>query len=201
MELLVNPNIAYVLLVLGTIMLMMSMVTPGTHVLEIGTLLLLLLAGYDVFRLGFNLWALIVLVLSLVPFIYAIQKPKRELFLALSFLGLVVGSVYLFPSPGLVPAVNPFLALIVSILATGFLWLVIRKGIQIHHTQPQQDLETLIGQVGQAKTPVHADGSVQVASELWSARSASPIPAGDRVKVLAREGFTLIVEGLDHTGK
>ncbi len=201
MELLVNPNIAYVLLLLGSILLMMSLVTPGTHVLEIGTLFLLVLAGYDVYRLGFNLWALIVLVVSLVPFIYAIQKPKRELFLGLSFLGLVVGSVYLFPSPGFVPAVNPFLAVVVSILAVAFLWLVIRKGIQIHHTQPLQDLETLIGQVGQAKTPVHTEGAVQVASELWSARSVHPIPAGERVKVLAREGFTLIVEGLDHSGK
>jgi membrane-bound serine protease (ClpP class) len=201
MEILVNPNIAYLLLVLGTILLMMALVTPGTHVLEGGALLLLFLAGYGIYQLGFNLWALIVLVVSLVPFIYAIQKPKRELFLVLSFLGLTVGSVYLFPSKGFLPAVNPFLAAVVALLSTGFLWMVVRKGIQAHHARPLQDLENLIGQTGVAKTPVHEGGSVQVASELWSARSTKPIPAGMRVRVAARERFVLVVEADDQSGK
>jgi membrane-bound ClpP family serine protease len=41
---------------------------------------------------------------------------------------------------------------------------------------------------------VHEDGSVQVAGELWSARSEDPIPAGAQVRVLRREGFVLVVE-------
>jgi len=194
MEILLNPNVAYILLVVGSVLLMMAIVTPGTHVLEGGALLLLILAGYGIYNLGFNLWALIVLILSLAPFIYSIQKPKREPFLALSLLGLVVGSVYLFPSHGFLPAVDPFIATGVSLLAAGFTWLVVRKGIQAHHARPLQDLEKLIGQVGQAKTEVREAGSVQVASELWSARSVKPIPAGSRVRVVGREGFTLVVE-------
>ena len=199
MDILLNPNIAYILLVLGSILLMMALVTPGTHVLEGGALLLLVLAGYGIYQLGFNLWALIVLVVSLVPFVYAIQKPKRELFLVLSLLGLIVGSVYLFPSTGFVPAVHPVLAAAVSLLSAGFLWLVVRKGIQAHHARPLQDLENLIGQTGQAKTPIQADGSVQVASELWSARSTKPIPAGKRIRVVARERFVLVVEADDQS--
>jgi membrane-bound serine protease (ClpP class) len=194
MEILLNPNVAYILLVVGSVLLMMAIVTPGTHVLEGGALLLLILAGYGIYNLGFNLWALIVLILSLAPFIYSIQKPRREPFLALSLLGLVIGSVYLFPSRGLIPAVNPFIATGVSLLMTGFTWLVVRKGIQAHHARPLQDLEKLIGQSGQAKTEVRESGSVQVASELWSARSMKPIPAGSRVRVVGREGFTLVVE-------
>jgi membrane-bound serine protease (ClpP class) len=194
MEILLNPNVAYILLVVGSVLLMMAIVTPGTHVLEGGALLLLILAGYGIYNLGFNLWALIVLILSLAPFIYSIQKPRREPFLALSLLGLVIGSVYLFPSQGLIPAVNPFIATGVSLLMTGFTWLVVRKGIQAHHARPLQDLEKLIGQSGQAKTEVRESGSVQVASELWSARSMKPIPAGSRVRVVGREGFTLVVE-------
>jgi membrane-bound serine protease (ClpP class) len=194
MEILLNPNVAYILLVVGSVLLMMAIVTPGTHVLEGGALLLLILAGYGIYNLGFNLWALIVLILSLAPFIYSIQKPRREPFLALSLLGLVIGSVYLFPSQGLIPAVNPFIATGVSLLMTGFTWLVVRKGIQAHHARPLQDLEKLIGQSGQAKTEVRESGSVQVASELWSARSMKSIPAGSRVRVVGREGFTLVVE-------
>jgi membrane-bound serine protease (ClpP class) len=193
MEILLDPNVAYILLVLGSILLLMAIVTPGTHLMEGGAILLLALAGYAIYNLGFNLWALIVLVLSLVPFIYSIQKPKRELILALSLLGVIIGSVYLFPSNGWLPAVNPLVALVVSILSAGFLWLAVRKGMQAHHARPLQDLSTLIGKIGQAKTRVEDDGSVQVAGELWSARSEKPIPAGSRVRVISREGFILLV--------
>jgi membrane-bound serine protease (ClpP class) len=193
MDVLLNPNIAYVLLVLGSVLLLMAIVTPGTHLLEGGALLMLVLAGYAVYYLGFNMWALIVLVLSLVPFVYAIQKPKRERFLALSLLGVIIGSVYLFPSGGWLPAVNPLLAVFVSALSAAFLWLVVRKGIQAHHARPLQDLSALIGKIGQTKTRVQEEGSVQMAGELWSARSEKPIPAGSRVRVVSREGFVLVV--------
>ncbi len=193
MEILLDPNIAYILLVLGSMLLLMAIVTPGTHLMEGGAILFLVLAGYAVYNLGFNLWALILLVLSLVPFIYSIQKPKRELILALSLLGVVIGSVYLFPSNGWLPAVNPLVALIVSVISAGFLWLAVRKGMQAYRARPLQDLSNLIGKTGQAKTRVEDDGSVQVAGELWSARSEKPIPAGSRVRVVSREGFVLMV--------
>jgi len=193
MDILLNPNIAYVMLVLGSVLLLMAIVTPGTHLLEGGALFMLVLAGYAVYYLGFNMWALVVLVLSLVPFVYAIQKPKRELFLALSLLGIIIGSVYLFPSGGWLPAVNPLVAVVVSALSAGFLWLVVRKSILAHHARPLQDLSALIGKIGQTKTHVQEEGSVQMAGELWSARSEKPIPAGSRVRVVSREGFVLVV--------
>jgi len=200
MEILINPNLAYLMLVLGATFLMMALVTPGTHVLEGGALLVLAAAGFLVFRLGFTIWALILLVVSLVPFIYATRKPHRELFLAISLLMAVFGSVYLFPSRGWIPAVNPILAVVVAVLDILFIWLVVRKGVQAHDLPPLQDLEKLLGQHGTAKTPIQEQGTVQVASELWSARSAQPIPAGGRVRVVAREGFTLIVEREDRPG-
>jgi len=199
MELFLNANIAYLLLMFGSIAMLMALVTPGTHLFEGGALLLLAAAGYEVYKLGFNLWAMIVLVLALVPFIYAIQKPKREWALALSLLALIVASLYLFPGTGWLPAVNPILAIVVSVLSAGFLWIAVRKGIQAHHARPLQDLQGLIGQTGQAKTEVFDAGSVQVASELWSARSEKSIPAGSLIRVISRNGFTLVVERDDQS--
>jgi membrane-bound ClpP family serine protease len=59
----------------------------------------------------------------------------------------------------------------------------------------------LIGQTGQAKTEIRDIGSAQVAGELWSARSEKVIPLGSRIRVLNREGFTLIVERDDQSKK
>jgi membrane-bound ClpP family serine protease len=201
MDIIVNANIAYLLLMLGAVLAMLALVTPGTHFMELGALALLAAAGYEVLRLGFNVWALIVLVLALVPFIYAIQKPKREWALAVSILALIIGSLYLFPGKGWLPAVNPILAVIVSALTAGFLWLAVRKGVQAHHARPLQDLKNLNGLIGQTKTEVFNSGTVQVASELWSARSQKPIPAGKRVRVVSRDGFTLVVETDDQSKK
>ena len=194
MDFLLNPNIAYTLLVFGFVMALLALVTPGTGILEVVAFFLLALAGYTIYRIGFNLWALVILVLAVVPFIYAIRKPKREWALAVSLLAVIVGSVYMFPGKGLLPAVNPILAIILSILVMGFFWFVIGKVLKAQHARPMQDLRALIDQVGEAKTRIHENGSVQLAGELWSARSQKPIPAGQYIRVTGRDGFVLEVE-------
>jgi len=194
MDFLLDPNIAYLFLLAGVLLGLMAIVTPGTGMFEVGSFFCLALAGYAVYNLSFNLWALIVLVMSVIPFIYAIQKPKRERFLALSILGLVIGSVFLFATDNWQPAVNWMLALVSSVLYAGFIWIAVQKALQAAHVIPSHDLSMLVGQIGEAKTRVHKDGSVQVDGELWSARSEKNIPNGSPVKVIAREGFVLVVE-------
>ncbi len=201
MNSIVNPDIAYLLLMFGAIFLMMAIVTPGTHLLEGGALLMLAAAGYEIYNLGFNWWALLILALALVPFIYSIRKPGREWALVVSILALIVGSLYIFPGTGFFPIVNPVLAVIISLMSAGWLWFIVRKGMQAIHARPMQDLQNLIGQSGQAKTEILDAGSVQVNSELWSARSEQSIPAGSRIRVVNREGFTLIVERAGQSNK
>ena len=178
----------------GLLLALLSIIAPGTGILEVGALFCLALAGYAVYNLSFNLWALIILILSIVPFIYAIQKPKREKYLGLSISGLVLGSVFLFATDGWLPAVNPLLALVTSVLYAGFLWIVIQKTLQASHALPSHDMSNLIGQVGEAKTRIYNEGSVQIDGELWSARGEKTIPNGSLVKVIDREGFILVVE-------
>ena len=197
MEFILDPNIAYVLLVLGSILTLLAIVTPGTGALEVGALFSLALSAVAAFRMGINLWALIVLTLMLVPFIYAIRKPNRERYLAISIFMLIIGSIYLFPTQGLRPSVNPYLAVIVSLFAGLFIWLVVLKTLVAMHSRPNHDLGSLLGQIGETKTIIHSEGSVQVDGELWSARSEKRIPVGKQVRVVGRDGFTLIIESDD----
>jgi membrane-bound serine protease (ClpP class) len=194
MDFLLDPNVAYLILLGGVLLAMLALAAPGTGLFEVGAFFCIALAGYAIYHLSFNWWALALLALSIVPFIYAIQKPKRELFLALSILLLVVGSVFMFPAAQGLAAVNPLVAIVASGLVTGFLWIAVRKSLEAATARPTHDLGGLVGQIGEARTKVFEDGSVQVAGELWSARSASPIAAGDLIRVVKREGFILIVE-------
>jgi len=194
MDFLLEPNIAYLILLSGVLLGLMAIVTPGTGLFEVGAFFCLALAGYAVYNLSFNWWALVILVLSIVPFIYAIQKPKRELYLGSSILLLVLGSMFLFAVDGWKPAVNPFVALVTSGLLSAFLWIVVRKTVQAASTRPVHDLETLAGLLGEARSKIHEEGSVYVAGEMWSARSDKAIPAGSSIRVVRREGFILVVE-------
>ena len=194
MDFLLDPNIAYLILLGGVLLAMLALAAPGTGFFEIGAFFCIALAGYAIYNLYFNWWALILLALSIVPFIYAIQKPKRELYLGLSILLLVIGSVFIFPRTEEGAIVNPIVAIVASGLVAGFLWIAVRKSVEAASVRPSHDLEGLVGQIGEARTKVDADGSVQVAGELWSARSEKPIAAGNSIRVVKREGFVLIVE-------
>jgi membrane-bound serine protease (ClpP class) len=194
MDFLLNPNIAYLILLGGFLLGMMAIASPGTGLFEIGAFFCIALGGYAIYQLSFNWWALILMGLSIVPFVYAIQKPKRQLFLALSIALLMIGSVFIFPRAGRETGVNPFLAIIASTLVAGFLWIAVRKSLEASSMRPSHDLEGLVGQIGEARTRVNEEGSVLVSGELWSARSDTPIPAGSSIRVLRREGFILVVE-------
>ena len=189
-----NPNVAYLLLVGGALLAILALLNPGTGLLEVAALMLLVLAGWGIYSSPINYWALGLLLLGVLPFLFALRRSGRMVYLGVSIAALVVGSIFLFQGEGLKPAVNPFIALLVSVLVVGFVWLVAQKTLEAERARPVHDLKALIDTIGEAKTDIHAEGSAQVAGELWSARSQQPIPVGSKVRVIAREGFILDVE-------
>jgi len=191
-----DPNVAYVLLVVGLIVAILALFAPGTGVLEIGALFMLFLAGYGIINQPTNGWALAVLILGVFPFLLALRKSRQYIYLVLSILALLVGSVFLVRNSSGGPAINPFLAIVVSILATVFLWFVGRRGIEAIGRPVTHNLDQLIGMVGQAHTNLNPDGSVYVGSEEWSAHSEIFVPKDSRVRVVKRDGLILTVEPL-----
>jgi len=196
-DFLLNPNAVYIVLMAGALLALLALATPGTGLLEIGALFLIAIAGYGLYTLSFNWWALLIMVLSAIPFAYSLQKPKREPFLVLAILMLIAGSIFIFPRTIAHAGVNPFLALGMSLLVGGFLWIVVRKTVDAARIKPAHNLNDLVGQVGEAKSRIQNEGTVQVAGEEWSARSDTPIAAGDMIRVVKRDGFVLIVEKTD----
>lgn len=193
-----NPNLAYLFLVGGFSMALIAIVTPGTGVLEIAAFFSLILAGYAVYSLPINYWALIILLLSIIPFIWAVRKSGKLIYLIISILALLIGSVYIFRGDNWWrPAVNPVLALVVSVLTGGFFWIVASKTLEANAVIPSHDLGIIIGEEGEAKSDIYHEGSVQVHGELWTARSNEPISNGSKVRVVGRDGFVLEVRKTD----
>jgi len=201
MEFFMTPNLFYLLLVAGVLLGIMALFSPGTGILELGAFFLLLIAGWGVYQLPINWWALGLLVLGVFPFILAVRRSRHLIFLAIALLAFIIGSTYLFQgNQWWQPGVHPLLAIVVSLLSAGYLWIATTKVLEADRMRPSHDLSALIGVIGEAKTDIYTEGSIQLAGELWSANSAELIPAGSRVRVLRREGLMLEVEPVETPG-
>jgi len=195
MEILINPNVAYLLLVVGIVMVIMALFAPGTGIIELGAFFLLLLAGWEMTQLPINLWALGLLVLGVIPFILAVRKSHKMVYLVIALVAFIIGSIYLFKGEyWWQPGVNPILAIVTSLLAGGYIWIAVTKVMETEYMRPQHGTDQLIGKIGEAKTDIYDEGSVQIESELWSAHSTVPIDVGKDVRVVKIDGFILEVE-------
>jgi len=194
---LMDANVAFVLLVIGLVTGVLALFAPGTGFLEVGALFAIVLAGIGVMNMEINPWALGVLVLGVVPFVIALRRWRNWIFLGFAIAAVVIGSVFLIRGEDGGPAVDTWLAIVVSLVATGLLWWIGRTGIEAIARRPEMDLERLIGMTGVAKTTIFRDGSVYVGGEEWSAWSQTPVPAGSQVKVISRHGLELEVEAVE----
>lgn len=200
MSALFDPNIAYLFLVLTIFLATLAVLVPGTGLLEIGALAAGVLTGYAAIHLTVSLWALLVLALGLVALIVAVFARRGQWgWLFLSALGLIGGSIFLFRAPQGGTAVHPALVISASALLGTYFWFGVRAGLRAWREKPPvHSLERLVGQIGETRTLVHREGTVYVDGEMWSARSAQAIPPGRKVRVTGREGFTLLVEPVEH---
>jgi membrane-bound serine protease (ClpP class) len=200
MELLLNPDFVYILIVTAFLLTVFAVLLPGTGLFEFSAFLLW--AGIMwlvvVKRMPVHWWALVLLLLGFVPLVLALRRRKVKLYLGLTMAAFIIGSAYLFKGDAWwKPGVNPLLALILSAFAGGLVWLTLEKLIEMMEAPPLQDLGKLIGAVGETRTEVYHEGSVYVSGEKWSARSEKKIKTGTPVKVISREGLMLVVEEIN----
>lgn len=191
-------NLLYLLLVAGVWFASLAVISPGTGLYEVLTLLTLGGAGIGLLYIPFNAWAFIPLILGVAAFLSSLWVRKWEgHLLAISSFLFSLGSVYLFQSSWNDPAVHPLLAIIVSLSTLGFYWFAIRKTIATQRARAIHDPTLVLDQIGEARTGIEPVGTVYVGGELWSARSEQIIPAGAKVRVTSREGLVLNVDMIE----
>ena len=198
MNILLLPDVSYLIIVGGFLLAVLALFAPGTGIIEIAAISAILLGGYGIISQPIHLWALVVLLVGVIPFVFAVRKSGQLVYLIVSIVALGVGSSYIYTSTAwYLPGVNPILAAVISILSGGFMWFVARKSLEALAIKPRNKLDELVGATGETQTEINLiDGSVYVGGENWSARSPHPIPANARVMVTKREGFVLEVEEL-----
>ena len=197
---LADPNVAYVLFILGIVGLVGEVHHPGTLFPGIvgGLALVLALLGFSV--LGVNWIGVALLVVAAGLFVAEAHTPGFGLFALSGILAFVAGSLLLFiPLLGLAPAttgryVSPWLIAFGAIVLSSYVLIVVRAVLHTRHLPTRSGRETLLGREGVATSDLTLRGTVRVGGEDWSAiAEVGPISAGETVEVLAVEGITLRV--------
>lgn len=194
MDLLLNPNLAYILM-MGSIMLaLLALLTPGTGILELGAVIALLLVGIQLFNLPINLWALGVILVGAALYALAIIRRGEPVLLASGIVVIFIGAGLVYRGEDTLLGVSPWLILLVSVGEGSFLWVVTQKVLNAAVSPPVQDVNQLIGSQGETRTYVHEEGTVYADGEEWSARSETPIPPQTTVQIVGLDRFTLLVK-------
>ncbi len=198
---LVNPDIAYLLLIIGMFGIIFELSHPGLVAPGIAGGIALLLSFISFGSLPTNLGGVLFIVLAIILFILDIKLPTHGVLTAGGIASFVLGSFLLFPpwrAPQLpsfpAPRISPVLIGLMTVFVASFFVFVVSKGLLAQRRRPSFGTESLPGATGIAVTEIAPDGQVHSMGEQWSARSVEgPIHAGERIEVVGREGLRLLV--------
>lgn len=196
----IDPNIAYVLLIVGFVLSVLALLTPGTGIVEIIGLFSMILAGYGIISNPSNYWALLILI-PFLPLIFVYRKTKKDYYLIISIALLNIGSYTIFKSESGGFAVSPAIAFVVILLNAPILWVVVKKIIEAIDRKPDFDPTNIIGAIGDARTNIFQEGTAYVSGEEWSVRSDQKIDKGEKIEVIRKEGLILLVKKTNETDR
>lgn len=191
-----NPNIAYLLMLLGTLGLVFEFTHPGLGFPGVAGLICVILAMYAFQTLPINYAALALIGLGILLLIAEAQIVSHGLLALGGVIALTLGSLMLVQSPE--PSIQISLQVILPVVATlaAIMLVVIQRALRAQTQPVTTGPEGLVGAEGVASTNLDLDGMVFVNGELWNAGSPVPIRQGERVRVVGVKGLTLKVEKL-----
>jgi len=189
-----HPQIALMLLSLGSLALLIELYNPGLIFPGIIGAIALLLAFYSLQTLPVNYAGLLLIGLAFVMFILEIKITSFGMLTLGGILSMLLGSLMLIDSPEEYLRIPLLTVLLVVGTTAGTFTFIIGAAVRTLKRQPVSGVEGLLGEVGMAKQRLAPLGTVFVHGTLWSARSATPIEVGEAVRVIGVEGLKLTVE-------
>jgi len=179
-----NPNLAYILLMLGLLGLYFEFSNPGSILPGVLGGIFLLLAIFSFQILPINYVGLLLILLAIGLFILEIKIQSYGILTVGGIAAMVIGSIMLIPAP--IPELRPSLKFIIPMavgLSLIFIFLIF-IAIRAHLSRVHTGKEGLVGEIGIAQSDLKPEGKVFVHGELWNAEAEEDIPKGTKVKVL-----------------
>src|SRR5215207_342706 len=190
---LANPNVAYLLLVLGLLGLFLELSSPGTSIPGVLGVISLILAAIGLSQLPFDWRGALLILVAFLLFFADVFLPSLGL-LTLSGLALLVAGSYLLFDEAQGVFVNRALIWAIAVGLVGIFVVIGGFALSVWRRKPATGREGLVGAVGTVRRPLNPDGVVFVSGELWQATAP-----GDRVEAVPpiAERVPVTVTGMD----
>src|SRR6266849_5402724 len=184
-----HPQIALMLLSLGSIGLLVELYNPGLIFPGVVGALALLLAFYSLQTLPINYTGLLLIGLGMVMFILELKVTSFGMLILGGIVSMSLGALMLIDSPEEYLRIP--LSTIVLVVGTtaGLFLFVVGAAVRSVGRKPVSGREGMLGAIGTVRGRIEPTGTVFVHGTLWSARSAAPVEVGETVRVIGIQGM------------
>lgn len=192
-----DPNVAYILMLVGVYGLIYEFANPGTILPGVAGTISLLLALFAFQVLPINYAGLALMLLGIAFMIGEVFVTSFGALGVGGIIAFVVGSIMLLDTD--IPGYGISIPLIAffALSSAGLFMFVLGMAIRARTRPVVSGMEELIGSQGEALSDFEHDGRIRIHSESWLARSNVPVKHGQRVKVTGIDGLCLIIEPAD----
>jgi membrane-bound serine protease (ClpP class) len=194
-----NPNIAYVLMLIGIYGLIIELTHPGAILPGVTGLISLLLALYALQVLPVNYAALALLGIGIAFMVGEIFVTSGGILGIGGVAAFTVGSVMLFDDTYLAVSI-PMIGG-TALVAAGFMLWILRRFARLRRTQVVSGEEYMIGHVGTVREAFDVRGRINLDGENWIAETHTPLHTGQKVRVTAIDKLVLQVEPVEESSE
>lgn len=189
-----NPNVAYILMLLGIYGLFFELTNPGFVLPGVIGGICLLLALYALQLLPVNYAGLALMILGVIFMVAELFAPSFGALGIGGIIAFVAGSVILFDTEGSEIHIAISIIVAVTIISAVFFLIVLRMVFEAHRKPVVSGVDELLGSIGEVLDDLEETGRIHIHGETWQVKSKSPLKRGDQVRVTAIDGLILNVE-------
>jgi membrane-bound serine protease (ClpP class) len=195
LNIIANPNLAYLLMMAGILGLYVEFTHPGVLFPGVAGAICLLLALSALHVLPINYAGLALIALGIVLLVGEVFLPSFGVLGIGGIVSFVLGSVLLFDTPDSTISVDPAIIAAAAISLGGFSLIVMFLVVRTQRQRSSVGMEGMVGQVGQVRRKLADRGRVKifVHGEYWDAATDDPVEIGDSVEVVSLEGTRMRV--------
>ncbi|HEX6181561.1 MAG TPA: nodulation protein NfeD, partial [Chitinophagaceae bacterium] len=197
LNILSDPNIAYILLMLGFYGILFELYNPGAILPGIIGVIGLILGFYSLHTLPINYAGLFLIVFGIILFLLEIKITSYGMLTIGGVISLLLGSMMLIRDDPSFEFARISLSVIISttVVSAIFFVFIIGMGLRAQRKKPVTGLDGFLREIGTALEPLDPEGTVQVHGEIWQAESTGPrIEKGEKIRITAIKNFKLYVE-------
>lgn len=194
LDIISNPTIAYILLMLGIYGIFFELSNPGAILPGVVGGIFLILAFYSLQMLPINFAGLALILFAIILFIAEIKVVSHGLLSVGGVISLFLGSLMLIESPAEYMKISLSVIIPAVLVSAAFFIFAVTMAIKARLKKPTTGTEGLVDEIGVAVTDIDPEGKVLVHGEYWNATSDEKIEKDQKIQVVSVKNLKLHVK-------